>query len=308
MNIAFVMDALEGVKAYKDTTYYLMLAARQREHSVFYLDQHDLYLRHAAVYARVIEVDVHADVDRPFTQLHDESLCLESMDVVCIRTDPPFDRTYMYATLLLDLLPAKTWVVNRPSSLRNWNEKLAALEFPELSPPTLVSNHPDDIKEFAAGYERIVLKPLDGHGGQGIHFLERDANDTDAVIATATHDGAHWVEVQAYLPAANDGDKRILLLDGDPLGGILRVHADGVELNNLDAGGTAQPCELTEQDREICARLKPALQREGVVFCGIDVIGGRLIEINVTSPTGLQELCHFSGLDHHHTIIARLES
>ena len=308
MNIAFVMNALEGVKAYKDTTYYLMLAARQRGHSVFYLDQYDLYLRHAAVYARVAEVDVHTDIDRPFTRMHDESLCLESMDVVCIRTDPPFDRAYLYATLLLDLLPGKTRVVNRPSSLRNWNEKLAALEFPELSPPTLVSNHPDDIKEFAAGYERIVLKPLDGHGGQGIHFLERDADDTDAVIATVTHDGAHWVEVQAYLPAANDGDKRILLLDGEPLGGILRVHADGVELNNLDAGATAQRCELTKQDREICARLKPALLREGVVFCGIDVIGGRLIEINVTSPTGLQELCKFSGLDHHHTIIERLES
>lgn len=307
MNIAFVMDALDGVKAYKDTTYYLMLAARERGHTVYQLDQRDMFIRHDTVGARVTAVDVHADIDKPFTRLSNETVSLADMNVVCIRTDPPFDRAYFYATLLLDLLPSTTCIVNRPASLRNWNEKMAALHYPELSPASLVSCDVGDIKSFMANFERVVLKPLDGHGGQGIEFLTLDATDLDTRIAAATHNGRHWIKAQEYLPAATEGDKRILLLDGEPLGAILRVHAEGVELNNLDAGATAHPSELSDRDWEICRRLKPGLMQEGVIFSGIDVIGGRLIEINVTSPTGLQELCRFSGQPHHHTIIARLE-
>ncbi len=308
MKFAFVMDPLESVKAYKDTTYFIMLAAQARGHEVYYLGQEDLFVRDARVFGHTARVVVHADVEAPFTVLERGATDLATMDVVLIRTDPPFDRRYFYATLLLDLLPAPTRVVNRPASLRDWNEKMAALHFPTLSPRSLVTRRADDIAAFVASAGRAVLKPLDGHGGEGIEFLDAGQTDAAQVIAAVTHGGSHWIKVQEYLPAAADGDKRILLLNGEPLGAILRVHAEGKELNNLDAGGTAHPAALSERDWEICRAIKPGLLERGVVFCGIDVIGGMLIEINVTSPTGLQELCRFSGIDHHHRIVAALEN
>jgi len=222
------------------------------------------------------------------------------MDAVWIRTDPPFDRRYFYATLLLDYLPATTRVVNRPSGIRNWNEKLAALHYPQFAPATLVTNDAARLDAFAKQHGRIVIKPVDGFGGKGIVFYGGDGDA--ATIDTA----GRWVIAQQYLPAARDGDKRILLLDGEPLGAILRVHADGEELNNLDAGGSAHPAELDSSDREICAALKPGLIEQGIRFAGIDIIGGRLIEVNVTSPTGLQELCRFTGENHHHRIVEAL--
>ena len=161
------------------------------------------------------------------------------------------------------------------------------------------------IVEFAGEYDRITVKPIDGYGGKGIFFYA--AGDDTAVLDEATHQGAHWVIAQEYLPAAREGDKRILLVDGEPIGAILRVHAEGQELNNMDMGGKPVPCELDADDLAICAALKPHLRRMQAFFVGIDVIGGKLIEINVTSPTGLQELSRFSGVDHHIEIIQRLE-
>ena len=307
MKLAFVMDPLDSVKAYKDTTYFMMLAARERGHEVYSLHQNDLFVREQRVLARALALDVHADVDKPFTVLRETATDLGAMDAVVIRTDPPFDRRYFYATLLLDLVPPPTRVINRPASLRNWNEKMAALHYPEFSPRSLVTRDAAQIRLFLESAERIVLKPLDGHGGEGIVFMAPGDADAEATLAAVTRNGSHWVKAQEYLPAAVEGDKRILILDGEPLGAILRVHAEGRELNNLDAGGTAHPAELSARDWEICRAIKPGLIEQGVVFCGIDVIGGMLIEINVTSPTGLQELCRFSGAAHHHTIVAALE-
>ncbi len=307
MKIAFVMDPLEKVKAYKDTTYYLMLAAHDRGHEVYYIDQRDVFIRDNCVMSRVNRVDVHADVDRPFT-VHQQSLLdLGGMDLVFVRTDPPVDRTYIYMTLLLDLLPDTTRVINRPSSIRDWNEKLAALKYASYAPASLIARRAGDIVSFLQEHGRIVLKPLDGHGGEGILFLSKENGNITQSIGEITHHESRWIKVQEYLPKAKEGDKRILLLHGEPLGGILRVHAEGVELNNLDAGGTAHPTELDEYDLEICAALKQDMIELGIVFSGIDVIGGKLIEINVTSPTGLQELCRFSGKDFHHKIISSLE-
>jgi glutathione synthase len=170
-----------------------------------------------------------------------------------------------------------------------------------------VSRDPVQISEFAKRLGRITVKPVDGHGGKDIVFLDADSADLETQLHLATHEGRHWVVAQEYLPAARDGDKRILLLDGEPLSAILRVHAEGAELNNLDQGGTAQPCVLDARDREICDALRQDLTAHGVRFAGIDVIGGLLIEVNITSPTGLQEMSRFDGQAYHHQVIERLE-
>jgi len=298
------MDPLEGVNAKKDTSYFLMLAARELGHEVFYLNHHDLVVIDGVLSAPVTTVDVHADIENPFTVLDQGHQALSSMDVVLVRTDPPFDRRYFYMTLLLDLLPASTRVVNRPSGLRNWNEKLAAVHFPHLTPRTLISRQPAEIYSFAKTVGRLTLKPIDGHGGAGIRFMDAD-DDSDA-IDEVTHNGSHWIIAQQYLPEAREGDKRVLILNGEPLGAILRLHAADAELNNLDQGGTANPVDLTQADLDICAELKPGLLEQGIVFSGIDVIGGKLIEVNVTSPTGLQELCRFTDTAWHHEIIRHL--
>jgi glutathione synthase len=304
MKHAFIMDPLEGVKPWKDTTYFLMLACIERGHQVCYLDQRSLSLDHNQLWAAVTWIDVHDDNENPFTTLESQLIDLGEMDAVWIRTDPPFDRRYFYTTLLLDFLPAKTRILNRPSGIRNWNEKLAALIFPEFTPPTRITNNIEEIKSMADRYQKVTVKPVDGFGGKGIVFFEQ--GDSDELLVDATHQGNHWVIAQEYLPAASAGDKRILLLDGEPLGGILRLHAEGAELNNLDMGGSANPTDLDARDLEICQAMKQPLIDQGVFFAGIDIIGGMLIEVNVTSPTGLQELCQFHQADYHHQIIAAL--
>lgn len=305
MKHAFIMDPLAGVRAYKDTSYFLMLACVQRGHRVCHIDQRDLWLQHDEPRASVQWLDVHSDTQNPFTLLVREDISLSDIDVVWVRTDPPFDRRYFYTTLLLDYLPASTRVINRPDGIRNWNEKLAALHYASFTPATRVTSNPDAIREMADSFGRIAIKPVDGFGGKGIVFFA--AGDDVDTLRQITHDGRHWVICQQYLDAAKEGDKRILLLDGEPLGGILRVHAAGAELNNMDAGGTAKPCQLDDRDYEICSAIKPGLIAQGIFFAGIDVIGGMLIEINVTSPTGLQEMSRFDGTAYHHRIIQILE-
>ena len=307
MKFVFIMDPLDKVKAHKDTSYFLMLAAWQRNHEVYYLNQNDLFLDHDRVMGTATRVDVHEDNKQPFTSHQPSLLSLSDIDVIFIRTDPPFDRRYFYTTLLLDNLPASVQIINRPQTLRDWNEKLAALYYPQLTPATLISNSVEKIGDMLARHKKLTVKPVDGHGGQGIIFIEQGDSNWRDKVRESTHQESHWVVAQEYLPAAAQGDKRILLIDGEPIGGILRVHADGVELNNLDAGGRAVACELDADDLEICAAVKEDLISKGVIFCGIDVIGGKLIEVNVTSPTGLQELSRFSGIEHHNRFIERLE-
>lgn len=306
MKFAFIMDPLEGVKPWKDTSYYLMLAASQRGHQVAYLDQRDLYLVHDKLMATVKWLGVNDDHSVPFEVIEQRTVAMAEMDVVWIRTDPPFDRRYFYTTLFLDFLPSSVRVINQPNGVRDWNEKLGAIHFPELTPSTCVTNRAQEIARFAERHERITVKPIDGYGGKGIVFYT-PGQDSKKMLDEATHQGSHWVIAQEYLPEAREGDKRILLVDGEPIGAILRVHAEGEELNNMDMGGQAVACELDKKDLAICAALKPHLIEKGAFFVGIDVIGGKLIEINVTSPTGLQELSRFSGIDHHLNIMRRLE-
>ena len=300
------MNPLESVKPWKDTSYFLMLAAFERGHEVCYLDQQDLMLNHDQLMANVTWLKVSDDHAAPFEVISKTLTKMSQMDVVWLRTDPPFDRRYFYTTLLLDFLPKSTRVVNKPAGVRDWNEKLSALDFPQFTPQTCVSNKVEEIKQFASKHARITVKPVDGFGGKGIFFYSL-GEEPDSLLEKATHQGAHWVIAQEYLPAAKLGDKRILLIEGEPIGSILRVHAKGQELNNLDMGGEAIAVELDEDDLAICKALKPHLLAKDAFFVGVDVIGGKLIEINVTSPTGLQELTKFSGVPHHHNIIRQLE-
>ncbi len=304
MRHAFIMDPLEKVKPWKDTSYFIMLAAAQKGHDVCFLQQQDLFLVHDQLRANVVWLRVNDDHEQPFTQLKTESLSLATMDAVWLRTDPPFDRRYFYSTLLLDFLPERVQVLNRPEGVRNWNEKLAALKYPEFTPNTCISNRVRELADFSTKHDRITIKPIDGFGGKGIFFYSN--GDDEILLNEATHDGSHWVIAQEFLPAAAQGDKRILLINGEPIGGILRLHAQGEELNNLDMGGTAVASELEKDDLAICAVVKQGLVEQGVFFAGIDVIGGKLIEVNVTSPTGLQELSHFSDTPHHHHMIDTL--
>jgi glutathione synthase len=308
VKIAFIMDPLEKVKAYKDTTYYIMLAAQQLGHRVYYLDQGDLHVEAGRVWATITPLTVVADDYLPFKPEEPRERPLDDMDTVFIRTDPPFDRTYLYTTLLLDLLAPNTRVINRPEGLRNWNEKLAALFFPEWTPATVISEKAAKILAFLDRQERITLKPIDGHGGRGIVFLEKGGDNTDQLIHLLTHGGRHRIIAQTYVPEAQAGDKRILLCNGEVLGGILRLHPEGKQLNNLDAGGTAHPLTLSERDRAICEAVGPGLRKQGIYFCGLDILGDYLIEINVTSPTGLRELCDFSGRSYHHQIIQNISA
>lgn len=306
MQHAFIMNPLSHVKAWKDTTYYLMLACQQRGHRVAYLDQQSLWLDHDRLMASVQWVSVNEDHENPFTIEAEQAVAMAEMDAVWLRTDPPFDRRYFYTTLMLDYLPSSTRVLNQPEGVRNWNEKLAALVYPEHTPRTIVSNKSEEIVRFANEIGRITVKPIDGFGGKGIIFFE--PGDDTGVLSTSTHDGSHWVIAQQFLPAASEGDKRILLLNGEPLGAILRLAADGQALNNLDQGGSAHQAKLDADDLMICKAMKSGLIEQGVFFAGIDIIGGKLIEVNVTSPTGLQELCRFNQQDYHHQIVTALES
>ena len=307
MKFVFIMDPLDGVKAHKDTSYFLMLAAHQYDHTVYHLDQDDLFLQHDQVMATVTTVDVHENHDQPFTEHDSGQINLADVDVIFIRTDPPFDRRYFYTTLILDYLPASVKIINRPQTLRDWNEKLAALYFPKFTPATLISKSVEQIGKMFDRHKKLTVKPVDGHGGQGIIFIQQGDTDWQDKVRHSTRGQSQWVVTQEYLEAAVQGDKRILLVNGEPIGGILRVHAHGVELNNLDAGGSAHACELDADDLKICAAIKGDLIEKEIFFCGVDVIGGKLIEINVTSPTGLRELTQFSGINHHHKIIEQLE-
>lgn len=307
MRHLFIMDPLESVKPWKDTTYFLMLAAAAHGHEVYTMAQTDLVLRHQKVFAHARPVELFEDPGRPFEIGDFEELDVSSVDVVWERTDPPMNRRYLYASLILDFLPDRVRVINRPSAIRDWNEKLSALRFPDFTPATLVSCRFDEISDFAAHHERITLKPVDGHGGKGVEFVHANAPDLEAIVNRVTANGRRWVIAQEYLALASEGDKRILLLDGEPLGAVLRLHAEGSELNNLDQGGSANPTNLTARDLEICAEVGPALRDAGILFSGIDIIGGQLIEVNVTSPTGLQESTQFAGEPLHHRIIEYLE-
>jgi glutathione synthase len=292
------MDPLESISIAGDSTFALMLEAQVRGHRLFHCLAEDLTYDDGRVRALARSVRVQR-VDGPhFTAEPAASLDLaEEVDVVLMRQDPPFDIAYITAAHLLERLEGRTLVVNNPRSVRDAPEKLFVLDYARFMPPTLITRSQAELEAFHAKHGDIVLKPLHGNAGAAVFRIGRDGTNLRALAELF---GTVWKEpfiAQAFLPAVSEGDKRIILVDGEAVGAINRVPGQGEIRSNLAAGGTAHPTDLTEREQEICAALGPELKRRGLLFVGIDVIGGHLTEINVTSPTGIVALDRFNGIN-----------
>jgi len=305
VDILVVMDTLEGCDPDGDTSIGLMAAALVRGHRVACCTAADLSLVDGEVRARARPVGISAStvvVTGPTLDLG-----LDATDVVLVRTDPPVDADYLAMTLLLEFARDATLVVNDPRGLREANEKLYACRFPELMPPTVVTAAAASLLAFADRHDGAVLKPLDGHGGAGVVRLAAGDPDGPALVAAATGDGTRPVMAQQFLPGVSDGDRRILLVGGEPLGSLNRRPAPGEFRSNIGLGASVEVVELDDRDRRIVDALAPSLRADGLWFVGIDVIDGHLSEVNVTSPTGLRQLARLSGDRPDLTLMARLE-
>jgi len=291
LKIGVIMDPIEKIDINKDTTFVLMLEAQKRGHQIYYAELDGLSIRGTIAEGRfgpvqVVRANPHyrlgTSVSKP----------LNWFDVVLMRKDPPFDMKFLFGTYLLSLVDERRClVVNHPRGLREANEKLYSLNFPELIPPTLVSGDREQLKGFMAEQGgAMIIKPLDGCGGNGVFYLDRKDKNTNAILETATTNGRNPIMAQRYLPEVRRGDKRIIVLDGAPLGAVLRVPRGDENRANIHAGGRVVKTTLTSRDREICRVLSPHLKKSGLYFVGLDVIGGYLTEVNVTSPTGVQEI------------------
>jgi glutathione synthase len=291
MRIVVVMDPPSTVNVDEDTSFALMLEAERRGHRVDHCLIHDLFLDEGRVCARVRRAHCERDPERPITLGDAEDVDLGEVDAVLMRKDPPFDDAYLWATLLLEHARGRTLLINDPRGLRDANEKIYATYFPELMTDTMVTSDKARIKAFLARLKtRGVLKPLSGAGGEGIFALDPSDPNLNAIIETVTRGGRQLAMVQRYLPEVVEGDKRVLLLDGEPLGAILRVPQGGDLRSNIHAGGRVVAAEIDDDDRRIIAAVAPRLRADGLIFVGLDVIGGKLTEVNVTSPTGIQQM------------------
>jgi glutathione synthase len=297
LKIAVQMDPIERINLRGDSTFALLLEAQQRGHHLFYYTPDRLAMRDGAVFAAVSPLKVRDIQGDHFSVGERQRVDLSSFDVILMRQDPPFDLAYISATHLLERVHPKTLVVNDPAQVRNAPEKMFVTEFPELMPPTLVTRDRDEINAFRADHGDIVMKPLYGHGGAAVFRLERnDVNYGSLYDLFAATFREPWI-VQKFLPGVRQGDKRIILINGEFAGAINRIPAADDLRSNMVRGGVATSTGLTAREREICERLGPALRARGLLFTGIDVIDGWLTEINVTSPTGIRAVKSLGGPD-----------
>jgi glutathione synthase len=294
--VAIQMDPIETINIDADSTFVLALEAQRRGHGLFhYLPRH-LFFREGRVYAQARPLTVRRERGNHASLGASETIDLATLDIVLMRQDPPFDMAYITATHLLEHVHPATLVINDPVHVRNAPEKLFVTHFDGLMPPTLITSDRGEVLAFRKAHGDIIIKPLFGNGGAGVfHLVESDEN-LNALLELFTQLYREPVIVQRYIPAVRDGDKRIILIDGQAAGAILRVPPPGEARSNLHVGGTAMKAALSTRDREICEAIGPALRERGMVFVGIDVIGDYLTEINVTSPTGLQEINRFDGV------------
>jgi len=295
--IAVQMDPIESIDIGADSTFALMLEAQRRGHRLYYYLPQDLSWRQQAItaFAHPLEVrDIESD---HYTLGAGKMRDLSEMDVVLMRQDPPFDLGYIAATHILEHLAPGTLVVNDPASVRDAPEKLFVTHFDDLMPPTLITRRKEDVFAFRREFGDIIVKPLYGAGGAGVFRITPEDQNLGALIELFAELHREPLMVQQYVPAVRQGDKRIILVDGEIAGAVNRVPAEGEARSNFHAGGKAAAARLTDRDREICARLGPELVRRGLIFVGIDVIGDYLTEINVTSPTGLQEIKQLDRID-----------
>lgn len=298
LTIGFLMDPLETVRVDHDSTFALMLEAQKRGHRVLYFEQGWLRFNGRCAEARMRHVTVRREPGRHFDVLDEAARPLSELDVLFLRKDPPVDAEFLHATQLVELCQGRKPVyINDPTGIRDANEKLFALRYPDLMPDTRITRELPVLLDFIARNEQgTILKPIDGFGGKGILFLSKGDRNARSAVELLTQGGREAVVAQAYIPESRLGDKRIILVDGEPVGGVLRVPSGDDHRGNMAAGGTPHKAVLTARDLEICERLKPELRKRGLLLVGIDVLGDYLTEVNVTSPTGLVEANHLDGV------------
>lgn len=296
-NVAVQMDHVSSINIAGDSTFAMSLEAQSRGYRLFHYTPNQLSLRDGKVYATVEPMQLRDEKGNHYTLGEPERVDLSTMDVVLLRQDPPFDMAYITSTHLLERIHPKTLVVNDPNWVRNSPEKIFVTEYEDLMPKTLITRDVGEIARFRQEMGDIILKPLYGNGGAGVFHSSRDDRNFTSLLEMFGQMFREPYIAQQYLPAVRKGDKRILLVDGEPVGAINRVPAETDSRSNMHVGGRAEPTELTAREREICARIGPALKARGFLLVGIDVIGDYMTEINVTSPTGLREVKRFGGAD-----------
>ena len=307
MRFVYVMDPMAGLLPDKDTTFAFLRAAQARGHDSLHCLARDIFFKDGDLFARVRTVTVSDEP--PHYSLGDPSdVRLADAEAIFIRKDPPFDRGYMYMTLLLEQVRGRTVLVNDPRGIRDANEKLYSLHFARFAPKTLVTSDRARILAFVEEMGgKAVIKPLDGAGGSGVLLVEQKDQNRKAIVDLLTAEGRRLILISEYLPAVREGDKRILLLDGEPLGAINRVPRPDDLRSNIHVGGVVHPTEVTAEEKAVILAMAPRLRQDGLYFVGLDMIGGKLTEVNVTSPTGIQELSRHVGRDVAADVIAWVE-
>lgn len=292
IKLGIVMDPISSINIKKDTSFAMLLEAQSRGYELHYMEMNSLYLRGGEGRATTKKLSVKQDYDGWYEFGTEQDIALQELDVILMRKDPPFDTEFIYATYILERAEEKgTLIVNKPQSLRDCNEKLFTAWFPELTPDTLVTRNAAQLKAFHKEHIDVILKPLDGMGGASIFRLKPEDANVSVVIETLTEHGSRFCMAQNYLPAIKDGDKRVLVVDGEPVPYCLaRIPAQGETRGNLAAGGRGEARPLSESDWAIARTVAPILKQKGLIFVGLDIIGDRLTEINVTSPTCAREI------------------
>lgn len=312
LKVGIVMDPIQNIKPHKDSSFAMLLEAQRRGHTLFYMQPEDIFLKNGQPFAQTSELKVW---DRPKTEQYfgfgaSHVTALAELDIILIRQDPPFNNDYLYSTHLLELAEAQgVLVVNKPQSLRDANEKLFAAWFPECTPQTLVSAKAETLKAFIKEHQDVILKPLDAMGGASIFRVRLNDPNINVIIETMTDHGKHHIMAQVFLPEIAQGDKRILLINGEPIDYTLaRIPAEGETRGNIAAGGTGVGMPITERERWLCQQIAPKLKEKGLRFVGVDVIGDYITEINVTSPTCIRELDTQFNLNIAGTLFDHLET
>lgn len=299
LKLGVIMDPINTIHPEKDTTLAILLEAQSRNWSIHYMEQRDIFMRDGRVHARMRILTVHDDKQNWFKFNQEIIQPLDELNVILMRKDPPVDKEYIYTTLLLELAESLgTLVVNKPQSLRDVNEKLFTAHFPQCCPPTLVTHQSQQIKDFLNEQGDIILKPLDAMGGKSIFRLRKNDPNINAIIEAVTQYETNYISIQKYIPEISEGDKRIILIDGEPIPyALARIAAPGETRANLAAGGKGVGVPLSDHDKWICQQVGPTLRNKGFLLVGLDVIGNYLTEINVTSPTCVRELDKLYGLN-----------
>lgn len=294
LNVAIQMDPIDSIDITGDTSFRLALEAQRRDHFVHVYEPKNLSWSKDGVTAKIQSVKLQDKIGEHFKIEETTSSLLEKFDVILMRQDPPFDMSYITATHLLEHLPKTTLVINNPREVRNAPEKLLVTNFADLMPPTLISSDREQINNFREDHEDIIIKPLYGNGGSGVFRIQPDNQNLNSLLEMFASMSKEQLVIQKYLSDVRNGDKRIIIIDGEPVGAINRIPAENEVRSNMHVGGKAVPSQLTDRDHYICKRLEPTLKQRGLLFVGIDVIGDYLTEINVTSPTGIREIENFS--------------